>query len=153
MTGTMFGRLGHRMSAEEAVTVRQLADLTGFPVRRIVRLINRTPLTQIRFAVAVTLANGEWRMGLAGRRNRPVEQGRDEAAGEAATLCGQSDRGRTMHRSFLPERTYNEAAAARQLTGLTGLPVARHPPGGPFQILARPVRDGRLFGDRSPGLV
>ncbi|AYO86645.1 hypothetical protein [Methylobacterium brachiatum] len=60
MTGTMFGRAGHHMSAEEAVTVRQLADLTGFPVRRIVRLINRTPLTQIRFAVAVTLATGEW---------------------------------------------------------------------------------------------
>lgn len=88
MSGTMFGRAYHRMSADEAVTVRQLADMTGFPVRRIVRLINRTPLAQIRFAVAVTLATGEWDWldGETGQWSRDGTKQREKLHRYAASL-------------------------------------------------------------------
>lgn len=77
-----------RMTADEAETICQLADLTGRPLRRIVRLINRTPLAQIRFAVAVTLATGEWDWldGETGQWSRDGAKQRDKLRRYADTL-------------------------------------------------------------------
>lgn len=60
MSRTPIDRTARRMTADEAATVRRLAELTGLPLRRILRLINRTPLAWIRFQVAVELATGQW---------------------------------------------------------------------------------------------
>ena len=49
-----------RMTADEAETIRQLAQLTGRSIGEIMRAIRRSPQAEIRFAVAVLLATGEW---------------------------------------------------------------------------------------------
>lgn len=79
---------GDRMTAAEVATVRQLADLTRRPVRQIVSLINRTPLAQIRFAVAVELATGEWDWldGETGQWRTDQTKQREKLARYAASL-------------------------------------------------------------------
>ena len=48
-----------RMTADEAETVRQLAQLTGRTIRDVYRAA-RTPRHAVLFAAAVQLATGEW---------------------------------------------------------------------------------------------
>lgn len=49
-----------RMTADEAETVRQLAQLTGRTIRDVYRAATRTPRQAVLFAAAVRLATGEW---------------------------------------------------------------------------------------------
>ncbi len=49
-----------RMTADEAETVRQLAQLTGRSIFDVYRAATRTPRHAVLFAAAVELATGEW---------------------------------------------------------------------------------------------
>jgi len=49
-----------RMTADEAETLRQLAQLTGHSIREMYRAATRTPRHAVLFAAAVELATGEW---------------------------------------------------------------------------------------------